>query len=116
MTTKTQIRETKEFPRTKLHGAMPPRKTIEPRNIAIGEVRGFPGAGSEVCRPWIPGVTGPNGWYDSEAVNKLVVERQARIDAVTDRIVGGIYFTGTVAMGGLLFWVLSVLVLPVIGG
>lgn len=116
MTTNTQIHETRGFPRTQPRGAMPPRKTIQPRNIAIGEVRGFPGAGVEECRPWIPGVTGPHGWYDSEAVHKIVAERQARIDTITDRIITGIYSTGALAIGGFLYWTLTVLVLPVING
>lgn len=109
MTTTTQIQPTKGFPRAEVKQAAPARDTSTLREIGIGEVRGFPGAGNQECQEWIPGVTGPYGWYDSAAIQALADQRQARWETITSRIVFGIHFTGFVACAYIAYWTLNVL-------
>ena len=104
MTTQTTIRTSRGFPRVE---ALTPEQL---RAIGIHEVRGYPRAETTEVREWIPGVTGPHGWYDDEAVRRIAEERNIRIGKITDRIVGVIILSG-VGMGLSFFYWLYVNIL-----
>lgn len=83
-------------------------------HLAHGPALGFPSANTSTVREWVPGVTGPYGWYDSHAAQALVDERQEDIERLVHRIRTGIHFTGFLGIVGYLTWLTTAIVMPVL--
>lgn len=107
------VLDRKGFPQADRGTSTPTVATPATRSIGIGEPRGYPKNGL-ACQEWIPGVTGPYGWYDPQALAALDEERIAHVEKVAGIAVNSIYTVGAALCVGWLSWVTLNIVIPVL--
>jgi hypothetical protein len=96
---------------TPVRGA--PSRTIEKRNIEISPVHNFLEVDDRECQNWVPGVTGPYGWYDVDAVVAFNEVQAAQAQRVEQRFMFIPYSLG-LSFAGYAAWYLTTQILPIL--